>query len=181
MFQLIDPATRGLAAATFMGMIVFASPLRAATTDEPQLSGAPLPAAHGYLAQATPAPAAPSQQGPAKPTPANPVEAHITRLHDRLKITDAQASQWNTVAQVMRDNAKAMQAVHQKRAQNLKTMTAVEDLRSYQEIVDTHSQELQKLIPAFQALYDTMSDDQKKNADKVFSARQHQARQTQNK
>jgi glutamine synthetase adenylyltransferase len=160
MFQVIEPAARGLAAATFLSAIVLASPLRAATIDQAQ------------VAQANTTATAPADQA-AKPSHADRVEARIKKLHDELKITPAQEQQWNAVAQTMRDNAQAMQGVIQQRRQNAGTMTAVDDLRSYQTITETHAQGLQKLVPAFQALYDTMSDEQKKNADAIFSHQNH--------
>jgi hypothetical protein len=60
----------------------------------------------------------------------------------------------------------------QSRVQNAKTMTAVDDLRAYQGIADAHAEGLKKLIPAFEALYASMSDEQKKNADAVFGRMQ---------
>ena len=129
------------------------------------------------LAQATaPAPAQP-KAAPAKPrrSPTDRVEERIKRLHAELKITPEQETQWNAVAQAMRDDAKAMEdAIAQRRA--AKSMTAVDNLKSYQAIADAHAQGLQKLIPAFQALYDSMSPEQKKNADTVFSSSHRRAR-----
>ena len=151
MFQLNHMTTRGVAAAALLSALVLSAPLRAATTDT-------------QVAQATTAPAA-----PAKPSRADRVEARVTKLHDQLKITATQEPQWNAVAQVMRDNENTMRAAIEQRRQNAATMTAVDDLRSYQAITEAHAQGLQKLVPAFQALYETMSDDQKKNADKIFS------------
>jgi hypothetical protein len=41
-------------------------------------------------------------------------------------------------------------------------------------MADTHAQGLEKLIPAFEALYDSMSDVQKKKADAIFGeSRRH--------
>jgi hypothetical protein len=105
---------------------------------------------------------------------ADRVETRIKQLHEQLQITAAQEPQWNAVAQAMRDDAAAMQSVIAKRRQSHGQMTAVDDLRSYEEVAETHVAGLQKLIPAFQALYDTMSPEQKKNADAAFS-RQHRA------
>jgi len=48
-------------------------------------------------------------------------------------------------------------------------MSAVDDLRSYQKLADAHADGLKKLVPAFEALYNTMSQDQKKTADAVFA------------
>jgi len=160
MFQVIEPAARGLAAATFLSVVVLASPLRAATIDEVR------------MAQANTTQTAPADQA-AKPSRADRVEARIKTLHDQLKITPAQEPQWNAVAETMRNNAQAMQGAIQQRRQNAGTMTAVDDLRSYQAITEAHAQGLQKLVPAFQALYDTMSDEQKKNADAIFGRQHH--------
>jgi LTXXQ motif family protein len=103
-----------------------------------------------------------------RPTRVDRVEARITSLHAQLKITGAQESQWSAFAQVMKDNAKAIDALIQSRAQEAKAMTAVDDLRAYQGIADAHAEGLKKLIPAFEAVYASMSDAQKKNADAVF-------------
>jgi predicted small secreted protein len=103
------------------------------------------------------------------------VEARIKSLHDRLRVTSAQEPQWSAVAQTMRDNAHEMQEAIAQR-QQARSLTAVDDLKAFEVIADTHSQGLEKLIPAFQALYDTMSDDQKRNADAIFSKRHHDRR-----
>lgn len=127
------------------------------------------------VAQAQTAPAAPAPSDQATAKKPDPVEQHIKRLHERLKLTAAQEPQWDALAQVMRDNAHAMQSVIQKR-RSAKSMTAPDDLRSYQEAAETHVQNLQKMIPAFQTLYDSMSDEQKKNADTVFSQERRHGR-----
>jgi hypothetical protein len=68
----------------------------------------------------------------------------------------------------MRDNAKTMDALHKARAGNANTITAIDDLKSYSEIAAVHADGIKKFIPVFAALYDTMPDDQKKNADAIF-------------
>jgi hypothetical protein len=47
-------------------------------------------------------------------------------------------------------------------------MTAVDDLKFFQIVADEHSAGLKKFIPAFAALYDAMTPDQKLRADRVF-------------
>ena len=47
-------------------------------------------------------------------------------------------------------------------------MTAVEDMKSYGEIAAAHVDGINKLIPVFEVLYDSMSDAQKKEADEAF-------------
>ena len=68
----------------------------------------------------------------------------------------------------MRDNAQNLDSLTQARLQNAGRMTAVDDLNSYSQIADAHAEGLKKFVPAFQALYDSMSDTQKKQADAFF-------------
>jgi protein CpxP len=96
------------------------------------------------------------------------VETHIQKLHDKLQITQAQEPQFEAVANVIRSNEAAIHKLAEARHAT-ENATAVQDLKSYQEIADAHSAGIAKLIPAFEDLYSTMSDEQKANADKVFS------------
>ena len=102
-------------------------------------------------------------------------EARIKELHDRLHITPAQETLWGNVAQTMRDNGKTFRASMTDRSTRLKTMTAVDDLKSYQIVADQHSDGLKRLIPAFEALYATMTPAQQKHADRVFGEHQRHA------
>jgi len=124
------------------------------------------------LAQADPADTAPappaSEETRKGGSPVDRVETRIQDLHRNLQITAAQETQWRDFAQVMRDNAKAIDVILKERSANISKMNAVDDLRSYQKLADAHAEGLKKLVPAFEALYNTMSDEQKKNADAVF-------------
>ncbi|MGO9454912.1 MAG: Spy/CpxP family protein refolding chaperone [Candidatus Binataceae bacterium] len=105
-------------------------------------------------------------------SPANsPVEARIEKLHRRLHITDAQKTQWDNLAQVMRDNAQAMADLQKQRASDAKSMNAVEVVKSYSEVIQAHEDGMKKFIPAFEDLYNSMSDAQKKTADSMFRNR----------
>lgn len=103
------------------------------------------------------------------------VENRITDLHTRLVITADQEDDWGKLAGVMRDNANTMASLTQARTDKLGGMNAVDDLKSYSEIAQAHADGLQKFTPAFAALYDSMSDEQRKNADAIFRARDDQA------
>lgn len=172
MLKLIDPAARSLTAA-LIGAALLAGSAAAASADHsqtPLLLAQATPAAPAPSAAPAPAPSATSHKP--RRTPTDRVELRIKELHSELKITPEQEPQFDAVAQAMRDDAKGMEdAIAQRR--QAKSMTAVDDLKAYQAIADAHSQGLQKLIPAFQALYDTMSPEQKKNADAVFSHTRH--------
>jgi protein CpxP len=130
------------------------------------------------LAQSTLAPAAPAPAPSAAAAPAAPsndpvqqrVEARIKQLHSQLHITATEEPQWQQFAQTMRDNAREIDEAAMQRSQQYPTMTAVQNLQSYETLAESHVQHLQKLIPAFQTLYDAMSAEQKKTADDVFRA-----------
>ena len=95
-------------------------------------------------------------------------EQRIAELHAKLKISSAQQAQWDSFAQVMRDNATRMDASFQNRVEGMPTMTAVDNMQSYADFAEQHAQDVQKLVPAFKALYDSMSDAQKRMTDQVF-------------
>ncbi len=145
-------------------LVVGAASITAAATVAAAGSG------QGLMAQTTPAPTA-TKQAPAtvsKASTVDPVEARIKDLHAKLKITPAQEDLWKNVTQMMRDNATAMEARRKARAEKAPTMTAVEDLTSYAESVESHAAGIKTFVPVFAALYDSMSDAQKKNADNIF-------------
>ena len=104
---------------------------------------------------------------------ADRVEERIKDLHTKLKITPAQEELWNNVIQVMRDNAKTMEALIKTRSEEASTMTAIDDLKSYGEIIEAHADAIRKFIPAFEPLYASMSDAQKKAADTLFRHHGH--------
>ena len=102
------------------------------------------------------------------------VELRIKDMHSKLKITSAQEEQWSKVAVTMRDNAKTMDTLTQSRDDHAKNMTAVDDLKSYGEIIDAHADGIKKLTPVFATLYASMSDTQKMKADTLFRHGEHE-------
>jgi hypothetical protein len=128
------------------------------------------------LAQASPPPAGATPAPPNTPPPATQadrIEAHIKKLHDDLQITPAQETQWAAVAQAMRDSASQLRTLAEARAKNAGTMSALDDLKSYQAIAQAHLDGVNKLVPAFGTLYAAMPDAQKKVADAVFRHKPH--------
>lgn len=96
------------------------------------------------------------------------LEAHIKALHDSLGITAAEEAAWSKVADVMRENAKAIHAGLQERRNGLSGMSALDNMRSYATLTEERAQEAQKMLAAFQPLYDMFPAEQKKTADEVF-------------
>ena len=96
------------------------------------------------------------------------VERRIADLHTRLHITPEQGQQWDQFAQAMRENAKDLDQRFEQRSQTLGTMSAVDNMKSFAEIEQVRAQDMEKLVPAFQTLYGSLSDQQKKMADQLF-------------
>jgi hypothetical protein len=70
----------------------------------------------------------------------------------------------------MRDNATAMDKLVSEKKGQMAKMNAVDDLKTYQAFSQAHLDGLKNLISAFSSLYDTMTPEQKANADKVFDS-----------
>jgi hypothetical protein len=125
-------------------------------------------------AQATTA----APQAQAKPehrfNPGRHVEGRIAFLKAELKITDAQAPQFERVAQAMRDSAKEMAQVHeQRRADRDKPKNAVESLEARAHFGQSRMQQTQRFLAAFKPLYSGLSDEQKKTADELLGGHRH--------
>ena len=148
-------------------------------------------------AQTMPAPPAPAAQvPPAAQTPAGAVgqgrrmqnlspeqmmqrvEAHLSRLHSQLGITQAQEPQWQEFARATRDNATGMRERFSQRGAQLAQMSAADSMLSFARISEQNAQERLRVATAFKALYDAMSPEQKQRTDAVFRA-QHEQRQQQ--
>ncbi|UOA07981.1 Spy/CpxP family protein refolding chaperone [Methylobacter sp. S3L5C] len=100
-------------------------------------------------------------------------ELRIKDMHTKLKITPTQEEQWAKVTQTMLDDAKIMDALTQARVDHAEDRNAIDDLKSYGEIVEAHADGIKKLTPVFADLYASMSDVQKKEADTFFRKGDH--------
>ena len=122
-----------------------AGPVRAADAGNPRIAGSPISLRS-----------------------AGPLQRPIQALHDRLKITPAQEPLWANVAELVRVNDEAIDALSRQRESRASRMTAVDDLRSFVAIAAAHAAATKAFLPAFAALYDVMPTDQQVNADRVF-------------
>jgi len=170
MLSYMHSAARTFAAATLLGSIVLAGPLAiAAGHPAVPVSAVQSASAPELLATASTSPAT------TEPVPliqkSDPVEARIRELHNRLHITAAQQTQWDNLVEVMRNNAKAMYDLQRQRGAEANDMTAVDAVKSYQAVIEAHATGMSKFVPAFQSLYDGMSDSQKHIADAMFRSK----------
>jgi periplasmic protein CpxP/Spy len=135
-----------------------------------------LPAAASAQATQAPGDAAPPATTSGAPravsgsTAAQRVEEHILRLRAELRITPVEQPQWEKFADVMRENAGAMDQIFAERLQQIPTMNALQNMQSYAQIAAAHADHVQKLAVAFADLYNAMPDRQKKLTDQVFRA-----------
>jgi len=144
------PLAASVAIAALLGATMLATPLTATRA----------------LAQViTPNPATAS----AIETNGETVQQRITALHASLKITPAEETQWNGVAQAMHENAAAVgKLIATNGTTSPQNLSAIQELQIYQQLAQAHVDGLENLTTAFSTLYNVMPDDQRKVADRVF-------------
>lgn len=147
---------RSVAIAALLGTTLLAGPLAAQPA-----------------ATAAPAMTAAAPQGAAKAADSRPetVEQRITTLHASLKITAGEEANWTAVAGAMRENATAMEKlIADRTTAAADTQTAPQELDAYGKFAQAHADGVKNLTTAFNTLYNSMPDPQKKVADEVFQA-----------
>jgi len=156
--------SRTLAISALMGATMLASPLVAMAGDSATPAAQPSQATMPKNRAAAPTPEATRET----------VEQRITTLHASLKITPDEETNWNGVTKAMRANAAAMdKLVSEKDARSSGSLTAVDDLKTYEKFAQAHVDGLQTLTSSFETLYNGMPAAQKKNADQVFESFGH--------
>ncbi len=146
----------GLVALAAMASPILPSPSRAA-----EAPAKPKASSHPVKPAAT---ARPSQLRPGVVK----LEKRIAMLRDQLGITAAQRKPWREFAAVLRANESAMYVVVARRAARIRTGSAPENLRLYGLVAAVHAANVQRLLGAFQPLYDVLSERQRKIADTVL-------------
>ena len=104
------------------------------------------------------------------------VEQRIAELHASLKITPQQEEQWSKFADVMRDNGRTMSDLYRQRIAQRDTMSALDDMKQYEQITQANADGTKRLVEAFEPLYTSMSPEQKKLADTSFREEHGKAR-----
>jgi protein CpxP len=133
-----------------------------------QLPAQPVPAGSQPFPTTQPGTAQPAAASQAQTQVLAAAEQRINGLQTQLAITQAQAPQWFAFAQVMRDNAKTTDALFRQRAATAQSMDAVANMQSYAQISRAYADGTEQLATAFQALYATLSEQQRKAADTLF-------------
>ena len=64
-----------------------------------------------------------------------------------------------------------MRTAIDQRGSQMDTMDAAQNMQSYAQLAQVHAQDMQQMASAFQTLYQSMSPEQRQNADQLFRAR----------
>ncbi len=127
-----------------------------------------------FALDAKPGPSQPPER--TFPMPGEMVEARLAFARTALKITDAQAAQWNAVADVIRRHAKEMDAkIAEMRARREAepargpdAFNPIDRMERHRKTMTERATELGELIAAAKPLYATLSDEQKQVADRLL-------------
>ena len=96
------------------------------------------------------------------------IEGRLAFIKAELKITDAQAPQWNAFAEAVRGNAASMAEVRKSMMSGQGApATLPERLSREDKLVTAHLAALKKAEEAVTQLYGVLTDDQKKVADTI--------------
>jgi cytochrome c551/c552 len=125
------------------------------------------PSASQPTSPATPS-ATPSGAPEMSPTTRAAVDERIAKLRSQLVITELQMPLWSAFAQTMRDNAATTDALFARRAGAVSEMNAVDNMHSYAQIARAYADNTEHLATAFDSLYASLSDVQKRAADSLF-------------
>ncbi|GIL39884.1 Spy/CpxP family protein refolding chaperone [Roseiterribacter gracilis] len=155
-------------AALFAGGMSIALHAWSQTAPGGPAGGPAAPGAHAQMAH---------HRGP-MPLPSERVEPMLAFAKASLKITAAQESAWNAVADVVRKHAKARDEDVKKMrakfdaARDAKTPptppNGIEMLQQQQQRLTQRAKDLDELLTAAKPLYASLSDDQKKAADRLL-------------
>jgi periplasmic protein CpxP/Spy len=124
-------------------------------------------AAAAAPAEDTNSSAAPNGQTAQSPA-ADPTAARIKYLHDRLRITAEQEELWDRVSQAIRDNAQNLAPLLKERRRATTSGSAPEVLHVYEALGEAQLDSQRKIVAAFEPLYASLSESQKKIADAII-------------
>jgi hypothetical protein len=100
---------------------------------------------------------------------ATPVERRIETLRTRLLIDTGPPPEWERFADVLRINTQLLDAVVTRGPQGLPA-SAVEVVRAQADIAGTRAHTLRQLLAALEPLYEVMTPEQRRAADRVIRA-----------
>jgi hypothetical protein len=103
------------------------------------------------------------------PAASQGIEGQIADLRQQLHIAQAQQTQFDALAQAMRQNAEAMTKLAAQQPPGIKP-NAVDAMREGQRMAQAEADALGRMLPPLEALYGTLSEQQKRVADRLFAS-----------
>jgi hypothetical protein len=100
--------------------------------------------------------------------PFSHIEGRIAFLKAELAITDAQAPQWSSFADALRENAKVMRESMTAMMEANKPASAADRTDSMVKMMSTHLESMKAVAAAEKALYAVLTDSQKETADELL-------------
>ena len=145
-----------LAAALFTSVaVVGLMPALAQTTPAPANSGAAQSEAHHHAVQ--------------RMLPGQLVDGRIAFLKAELKITPAQETQWQQVAEAMHENANSLDQAIKTARQDRGSMDAVQRLTLREQFAKVRAENEARLLAAFKPLYASLSPEQQQVANQLVA------------
>jgi hypothetical protein len=96
------------------------------------------------------------------------VDRRLEFLRGQLKITDAQAPQWDRFADALRSTATSMSGMQQQMMQGGMPATLSARLDLHEKMLSAHLERVKDIRAALDPLYAALSDEQKKHADQLI-------------
>ncbi|WBT38021.1 Spy/CpxP family protein refolding chaperone [Hyphomicrobium sp. DMF-1] len=98
------------------------------------------------------------------------MEGRLAYLKAELGITDTQAAAWDGYVSAVKARGNTMQSMHATMMQAMQTGSASERMQAHMQAMQSMVESMKALLPATDALYKVLSDDQKKKADLLLGS-----------
>lgn len=109
--------------------------------------------------------------GPGMMMGSGPVmDGQLAYLKAELGISEAQSKTWDDYVNALKDRATTMQGMHASMMQAMQSGTALDRLQTHIQAMQSMLDGMKAIAPATEALYKTLSDEQKKKADLLLGS-----------
>lgn len=98
------------------------------------------------------------------------MEGRLAYLKAELGITDAQAAAWDGYVSTVKARGDTMQSMHATMMPAMQTGSAIERMQAHTQAMQSMVESMKALLPATEALYKVLGDDQKKKADLLLGS-----------
>lgn len=152
-------------------LLIASATMATAQSQAPQQGPMMGPGMHGMMGPGMMGWDMPGMMGPGMMMGSGPMmEGRLAYLKAELGITEAQAEAWNGYVNAVKARASTMQGMHTTMMQAMQSGSAVERMQAHNQAMESMVESLKALIPATEALYKMLSDEQKRKADLLLGS-----------